>query len=121
MSCACLCWMVLTVNTLIPVSLARGQEQEPEQKTEEPEKKDPGWSNVADVGVVALAGNTSSITFQICDFKFEAHHSLVPMETFLRCAVTEPLAGPCVELLCDTIAVALRERCLAGALRQVLS
>ena len=56
-----------------------------------------------------------------CDFKFEAHHSLVPMETFLRCAVTEPLAGPCVELLCDTIAVALRERCLAGALRQVLS
>ena len=30
-----------------------------------------------------------------CDFKFEAHHSLVPMETFLRCAVTEPLAGPC--------------------------
>ena len=53
-----------------------------------------------------------------CDFKFEAHHSLEPMETFLRCAVAEPLAGPCVELVCDTIAVALRERCLAGALRQ---
>ena len=56
-----------------------------------------------------------------CDFKFEAHHSLDPMETFLRCAVAEPLAGPCVELVCDTIAVALRERCLAGALREVLS
>ena len=56
-----------------------------------------------------------------CDFKFEAHHSLDPMEAFLRCAVAEPLAGPCVELLCDTIAVALRDRCLAGALRQVLS
>ena len=64
---------------------------------------------------------TISLVNVLCDFKFEAHHSLVPMETFLRCAVTEPLAGPCVELLCDTIAVALRERCLAGALRQVLS
>ncbi len=29
-----------------------------------------------------------------CDFKFEAHHSLEPMETFLRCAVAESLAGP---------------------------
>ena len=65
MNRACLCWMVLTVNTVIPVSLARGQEQEPEQKTEEPQEKDPGWSNVADVGIVALAGNTSSITLQI--------------------------------------------------------
>ena len=65
MNRACLCWMVLTVNTLIPVSLARGQEQEPKQKTEEPQKKDPGWSNVADVGIVALAGNTSSITLQL--------------------------------------------------------
>ena len=50
----------------------------------------------------------------MCDFKFEAHHSLEPMETFLRCAVAEPLSRPCVELVCDTIAVALRERCLAG-------
>ena len=66
-------------------------------------------------------GGFIALRFVGCDFKFEAHHSLVPMETFLRCAVTEPLAGPCVELLCDTIAVALRERCLAGALRQVLS
>ena len=57
----------------------------------------------------------------MCDFKFEAQHSLDPMETFLRCAVAEPLARPYVELLCDTSAVALGDRCLAGPLRQVLS
>ena len=57
--------MVLTVITLIPVSVARGKDQEPEQKTEEPQEKVSGWSNVADVGIVALGGNTSSITFQI--------------------------------------------------------
>ena len=76
MNRACLCWMVLTVNTLIPVSLARGQEQEPEQKKEEPQERDLGWSNVADVGIVALAGNTSSITLQIDNVSFNISHVL---------------------------------------------
>ncbi len=58
----CLRSIVLTVITLIPASLAQGQEQE--QQKQESEQGDRGWSNVADVGIVALAGNTSSITLQ---------------------------------------------------------
>ena len=86
-----------------------------------PVVQDVSWG-VAHGGAQFSVSETGRLAYIAgCDFKFEAHHSLVPMETFLRCAVTEPLAGPCVELLCDTIAVALRERCLAGALRQVLS
>lgn len=61
MNRGCWSWMVLTVITLIPASLALGQEQE-QQKQEPQEKR--GWSNVADVGIVALGGNTTSITLQ---------------------------------------------------------
>ena len=38
--------------------------------------------------------HTQRVAISMCDFKFEAHHSLEPMETFLRCAVAESLAGP---------------------------
>lgn len=61
MNRGCWSWMVITVITLIPASLAVGQEQE-QQKQEPQEKR--GWSDVADVEVAALSGNTATITMQ---------------------------------------------------------
>ena len=63
MNRGCWSWMIITVIALIPASLALGQEQEQEQQKQEPREKR-GWSDVADVGVVVLGGNTASITMQ---------------------------------------------------------
>ncbi len=51
------------------------------------------------------------------DFKFEVQQILESMEAFIRSAIAEPFARPGVELLRDSVAVALRDSRLAGPFR----
>ncbi len=82
---------------------------------------DPGGNVTGDTGSTSLyrAGTESTMhASAMCDFKFEApfvssHGNVPPV-----CGNRASCGAESVELLCDTIAVALRERC-AGALRHV--